>query len=162
MSRLTVAVIGQSKATPELKATAEEVGRQLARRGAVLVCGGLGGVMEAACRGARAEGGLTVGIIPGEDPSSANQYVDVVIPTGIGYARNAFVATAGRGVIAVGGSVGTLSEIAFALTRKLPVAAIDSWRLERDRMPEGALYVEAANAREAVDFVMRNIERGPE
>lgn len=160
MSRLAIAVIGQSKATPKLKAIAAAAGREIARRGAVLVCGGLGGVMEAACGGAKAEGGLTVGIIPGEDPKSANRHVDIVIPTGIGYARNVLVATAGHGVIAIGGSVGTLSEIAFALTRKLPVAAIGSWKLERERMPEGAIFLEAADAKEAADFVFRHISGG--
>ncbi len=108
---------------------AETVGRVLALGGATLVCGGRGGVMEAACRGARSAGGLTVGILPGDDASAANPFVDVVIATGLGEARNAIVARAARAVVAIGGRYGTLSEIAFALKRGLPVVGINTWEL---------------------------------
>ena len=91
---------------------AYEVGRELARRGAVVVCGGLTGVMEAVCRGAKEAGGTTVGILPGHDPAEANPYVDIPLPTGMGYARNAIVAKAGLAVIAIEGAYGTLSEMA--------------------------------------------------
>ena len=109
---------------------AERVGAELARRGAVIVCGGLGGAMEAACRGARGEGGLTVGLLPGDDRSAANPYVDVAVPTGLGEGRNALVARAADAVIAVGGGYGTLSEIAFALKAGKLVVGLGGWDLE--------------------------------
>ncbi|MEA2420374.1 MAG: hypothetical protein QOE60_2580 [Thermoleophilaceae bacterium] len=102
----------------------------MAERGAVVVCGGLGGVMEAACRGARAAGGTTVGILPGLDRTAANPFVDVALPTGLGEARNALVVRAADAVIAVGGGYGTLSEIALALKAGKPVIGIDTWDIE--------------------------------
>ena len=111
---------------------AEEVGRAIAEAGAVLVCGGLGGVMEAACRGAHAAGGLTVGILPGRDRDEANRNVDVAIPTGMGEARNALVVRAADAVVAVGGEYGTLPEIALALQAGIPVVGLDTWELGRD------------------------------
>ena len=106
------------------------MGRGLAARGAVVVCGGLGGVMEAACRGAREAGGLTVGILPGTDRAAANAFVEVAIPSGLGEARNALVVRAADGLIAVGGGYGTLSEIAFALKAGKRVVGLDSWDIE--------------------------------
>jgi uncharacterized protein (TIGR00725 family) len=103
------------------------VGRELAARGAVLVCGGLGGVMEAACRGAKDAGGRTVGILPGTDRAAANPFVDAAIPTGLGEARNALVVRAADALIAVGGGYGTLSEIALALKAGKRVVGLDSW-----------------------------------
>ncbi len=129
MSRLLIAVIGAASCTPEEAAVAETVGRVLAEGGATLVCGGRGGVMEAACRGARLAGGLTVGILPGDDPRAANPYVDIVIATGLGEARNVIVARAARAVVAIGGRYGTLSEIAFALKSGLPVIGVHTWQL---------------------------------
>jgi uncharacterized protein (TIGR00725 family) len=109
-------------------ALAEAVGRQLAERGCTLVCGGLGGGMEAACRGAKEAGGLTIGIVPGYDERDANPWVDHVICTGMGQARNAIVAASGRALIAVGGGWGTLSEIALALRLGRPVVLLGGWR----------------------------------
>lgn len=109
---------------------AELVGRELGSRGVVLVCGGLGGVMEAACRGAKEAGGLTVGILPGLDRSDANPYVDVVIATGLGEARNALVVNAADAVIAVGGGYGTLSEIGLALRAGKRVVGLGTWEVE--------------------------------
>jgi len=106
------------------------VGRQLAERGAVVVCGGLGGVMEAACRGAKEAGGLTVGILPGTDRAAANAFVDVAVPSGLGEARNALVVRAADAVVAVGGGYGTLSEIALALKAGKRVVGLDSWDIE--------------------------------
>jgi uncharacterized protein (TIGR00725 family) len=106
------------------------VGRALAERGAVVVCGGLGGVMEAACRGARAAGGLTVGILPGTDRTAANPFVEVAIQSGLGEARNALVVRAADALIAVGGGYGTLSEIALALKAGKRVVGLDSWDIE--------------------------------
>ncbi len=110
---------------------AHDVGRLLAEAGAVVVCGGLGGVMEAACRGAKEAGGLTVGILPGYDRRAANRWVDVAIATGLGEARNTLVVRASDAVIAIGGEYGTLSEIAFALKLGRPVVGLSTWSLAR-------------------------------
>lgn len=118
------------------------MGRLLAERGAVLVCGGLGGVMEAACRGAKDGGGTTVGILPGTDRGEANEFVDVAIPTGLGEARNALVVRAAHALIAVGGGYGTLSEIALALKAGKRVVGLGSWDIdgvERVDTPEAAV-----------------------
>ena len=124
-----MAVVGGGEADPEALVVAEEVGRNLAQRGAVVLCGGLGGVMEAACRGAKAEGGTTVGILPTDDRHHANEYVDVAIATGMGEARNALVVRAADVLVAVDGEFGTLSEIALALRTGTPVVGIDTWEL---------------------------------
>src|ERR1700722_2692932 len=110
-----IAVIGGSEAEDATLAIAEKIGHALASAGAVTVTGGLGGVMAAACRGARSAGGLTVGLLPGSDPAAANEWVDVIIPTGLGEARNALVVRSAAAIVAVGGEYGTLSEIALAL-----------------------------------------------
>ncbi|MFN8556582.1 MAG: TIGR00725 family protein [Dehalococcoidia bacterium] len=123
-----ISVIGGNYPTPEAMAQAELVGRELARRGCVLVCGGRGGVMEAACKGAREAGGHTVGILPGPDASDMNPWVEFPIVTGIGFARNAIVALSGEAVIAIDGSYGTLSEIAHALIFDRPVIGLGTWR----------------------------------
>ena len=123
-------MVGAGRATPEQAAGAEAVGRLLASRGAVLVCGGLGGVMEAACRGAKAEGGTTVGILPGPSRADANDYVDVAIATGLGEARNALVVRAADALVAVGGEYGTLSEIALALKAGTPVVGLGTWDID--------------------------------
>jgi uncharacterized protein (TIGR00725 family) len=116
------------------------VGRLLAARGALVVCGGLGGVMEEACRGARAGGGTTIGILPGLSRSDANPFVDVAIPTGLGEARNALVVRAADAVIAIGGGYGTLSEIALALKAGKRVVGLGTWEIE------GVLAVDDAEA----------------
>lgn len=126
-----IAVIGDSSASKREIKTAEDVGRELAKRDAILVCGGLGGVMEAACRGATSEGGITIGILPGEKRNDANQYVQIPIVTGIGYARNVAVVKSAQAVIAIGGSYGTLSEIGHALQSGIPVIGIDTWSLSK-------------------------------
>ncbi len=130
-----VAVVGPGRCGAELAQLAEEVGRALARRGATLVCGGLSGAMEAACRGAREEGGLTIGLLPGNDRASANEFVSIALPTGLGEARNALVARAGDAMIAVGGEFGTLSEIALALKLGKRVVGLDTWELSKGGNP---------------------------
>src|SRR4051812_17395433 len=137
-----IAVIGAGRASPEQVDAAEAVGRGLAEAGAVLVCGGLGGVMEAACRGSKAAGGTTVGLLPGDDRTQANEHVDVALATGLGEARNALIVRAVDALVAVGGEYGTLSEIALALKTGKPVVGIGSWDLEpvvRARTPEEAV-----------------------
>ena len=125
-----VAVIGPGEASPDESARAEEVGRLLAGRGAVVVCGGLGGVMEAVSHGAASAGGTVVGILPGRERTDANEHVTIALSTGMGEMRNALVVRAADAVIAVGGAYGTLSEIAFALRTGMPVVGIGTWDLD--------------------------------
>jgi uncharacterized protein (TIGR00725 family) len=144
-----LAVIGAGRATQQQEQDAERIGRKLAEAGAVLVCGGLGGVMEAACRGAKAGGGTTIGILPGSERSAANQYVDVAVATGIGEMRNALIVRSADALIAVGGEFGTLSEIALGLKAQKPVIAVGAWELRMDGNPMEGI-VRAASADDAV------------
>ncbi len=126
-----VAVVGGGTCSAEEEAAAERIGVLLARADAVLICGGLSGVMEAACRGARREGGITVGLLPGTDRAAANPHVAVAIATGLGELRNGLVVRAADAVIAVGGEFGTLSEIALALKLDKRVIGLGTWDLAR-------------------------------
>jgi uncharacterized protein (TIGR00725 family) len=145
-----IGVIGGSEINAPAAALAEEVGREIARQGAVLVCGGMAGVMEAACKGAVSEGGLTIGILPGDSRNSANPYVKIPIVTGIGYARNVAVARTSQAVIAIDGSYGTLTEIGYALQAGIPVIGLDTWALSIDGRVDKNIII-AKNAKEAVD-----------
>lgn len=147
---LHVAVVGSGSAERDELVLAEEVGRLLATRGAIVVCGGLGGVMEAACRGAKTVGGMTVGLLPGPDRRDANAWVDVPIPTGLGEARNALVVRAADAVIAIGGEYGTLSEIALALKTGKPVVGLETWELSRRGLPATDI-VRASTPADAVE-----------
>jgi uncharacterized protein (TIGR00725 family) len=144
-----ISVVGDGRSLPETDALAEAVGAELARRGYGVVCGGLGGVMAAACRGARSLGGHTVGLLPGYAPHDANPWVEIAIPTGLGEARNVLVVNAGLAVIAIGGAYGTLSEIALALRAGKTVVALRTWQIQR---PDGAPVplLQATSAVEAV------------
>ncbi len=150
MSHVFVAVIGGSTCSTDEARVAEAVGRGLASRGAALVCGGMGGVMEAACRGAKSAGGLTVGILPGDDPRSANPHVDVPVVTGMGHARNAIVVKTAQAVIAVDGSYGTLSEIALALQNGIAVIGLGTWDFSLHRQADRSI-IQAQDAEEAVE-----------
>lgn len=143
-----IGVVGGAAPTEAEEAAAEAVGRALAAGGAVLVCGGRGGVMEAACRGAREAGGLTVGILPGGDRGEANPYVDIAIATGLGEARNAVIARTAQALIAIGGSYGTLSEIALALAFGKPVVGLGTWEVRREGHPDAPI-VRAGTPEEA-------------
>ncbi len=147
-----ISVIGGESAPPEALEAAEAVGRELARRGATLVCGGGRGVMEAACRGARLEGGHTVGIMPGRNARETppNPHVEFAVFTGIGYARNASVALSGEAVIAIDGSYGTLSEIAYALIHGIPLVGLDTWDFNYHGH-DGERIVRARDAADAVE-----------
>ncbi len=123
-------MIGGRDVSTEIIKIAESIGQLIAERNAILICGGLGGVMEAACRGAKTVGGITVGILPVASKEEANPHVDIVIPTGMGVARNAVVIHSSDGVIAVDGSYGTLSEIAFALQCRVPLVVLKSWEID--------------------------------
>ncbi len=146
-----VAVIGSAICNEEIAALAYEVGREIARRGAMLVCGGRGGVMEAACRGAKEAGGLTVGILPGTDRREANPFVDVPIATGLGEGRNALIVRTADAVIAVSGGYGTLSEIGLALKMGRPVVGLATWELSYGGQPVQAI-VQANTPAQAVDL----------
>jgi hypothetical protein len=122
-----IAVIGGGAAASEILKLAFEVGREIASRGAVLICGGLGGVMESAAKGARESGGPTIGILPGYNRESANRFIDFPIATGVGEARNVIIIASADAVVALAGEGGTLSEIGFALWLKRPVVALSSW-----------------------------------
>ena len=119
-----ISVVGGADSNQKILELAERIGEEIAKRGVALLCGGLGGIMEAACRGAKKQDGLTIGILPTDAKEHANQYVDIAIPTGLGYARNFLVAKSGDGVIAIDGSAGTLSEIAIAWFSDKPVVAL--------------------------------------
>ncbi|GAH51987.1 unnamed protein product, partial [marine sediment metagenome] len=150
LNKRFIAVIGGGQPSPQEANLAEAVGRELAMRGAILVCGGLGGVMEAACKGAQSEGGVTIGILPGENRQAANPYVQIPIVTGIGYARNVAVVKSAQAVIAIGGSYGTLSEIGHALRSGIPVIGLNTWSLSRNGQQDNSIIL-AQNPTEAVN-----------
>ncbi len=145
-----IAVIGGSQCSSQEAKLVEAVGREIAKQGAILVCGGLGGVMEAACKGASLGGGLTIGILPGESRRAANPYVQIPIVTGIGYARNLAVIKSAQAVIAIGGSYGTLSEIAHALQSDIPVIGLKTWSLSRNGQLDESI-IPAQSPAEAVN-----------
>lgn len=149
-----ISVIGASSPTPKGIDLAESVGAELARRGYTVVCGGLGGIMEAVCRGAKMEGGATIGILPGDSSSAANSFVDFPIVTGMGHARNVIVVTTGRAVISIDGTYGTLSEIAHALAAGIPVIGINTGEIPS----RSDLQVEIIHTTTAIDAVNEAIE----
>jgi uncharacterized protein (TIGR00725 family) len=148
--RVLIGVVGSAEEDTELARISEEVGVNIARRGCVLVNGGLGGVMLASAKGSKEAGGLTIGILPGCDIKEANPYIDIPIPTGMGEMRNVLIVRASRGLIAVGGGYGTLSEIALALKAGKPVVGLKTWAVSKDIVP-------AENPRQAVDFLLKAI-----
>lgn len=137
-----IAVIGGRKADKTQKKEAEAVGRLIAERGGILVCGGMHGIMEAASKGAKQAGGLTVGILPQEHKMEANPYIDIPLATGLGIGRNVIIARTADALIAIGGEYGTLSEIAFGLQMKKPVIGLRTWDIKG--------VIPAQNAEEAV------------
>lgn len=152
-----ISIIGAGEGPVDLMERAEELGRLAAEGGHTVVCGGLGGVMDRAAKGAREAGGLTVGILPDGDRSRAGRWLTVSIPTGMGQARNALVALAGDAVIAVGGGYGTLSEIGFALKAGRPVIGLETWRLGgaggRASRPD---VIRASSPAEAIEMAERS------
>ncbi len=152
-----IAVIGGSSAEPEILKLAEEVGSEIARRGAAVVCGGMTGVMEAVCKGARREGGLTIGIIPSDRKSDANQFVQIPIVTGMGMGRNVMLVKTADAIIAVGGEFGTLSEIAHALNIGKKVVGLRTWKLEKAHSRSIPNLIEVNTPKEAVDIALQLI-----
>lgn len=154
-ARTIIAVIGAGSANRVARERAEAVGRLIAQQGAVLVCGGLGGVMEAAAQGARTAGGVTVGILPQSDRTAANASIDIAIATGFGEGRNVIIVSTADAGIAVGGEYGTLSEIALALKAGKPVIGLDTWDVRG--------VIRTAHPQEAVDTAFRQVRlKGPE
>ncbi len=152
--RVQIGVLGASSCGPDIEEAAYRVGKEIARQGAVLLCGGLGGVMEAASRGAKEAGGLTVGILPGASASDANPYVELKIVTDMGHARNVVLVRSADAVIAVSGGYGTLSEIAIARKIGVPCVGLQTWDLDPG-------VVRADGPEEAVRCAMEKIrERG--
>jgi uncharacterized protein (TIGR00725 family) len=150
MNKKIIGVIGGSAGDEKVRETAYEVGRLIAESGAMLVCGGLSGVMEAACRGAREAGGTTIGILKGQSTADANPYVDIPIATGLGHGRNLVIINTACALIAVSGRYGTLSEIAFAIQSGKPVFGLGTWDIEG--------VVKCENPKEAVDKALRACE----
>ncbi len=151
-----ISVIGGSRAEESDLEQAEAAGRAIAEREAILICGGLGGVMEAACRGAVEAGGRTVGILPGNQPDMANPYVQIPIVTGMGEGRNVLVAKSGNGVLAIDGRFGTMTEIGFALKSNRPVAALGEWKLA-DVNPSRDQFLRASSPQDAVEWLFEQV-----
>jgi uncharacterized protein (TIGR00725 family) len=147
-----IGVIGAADCSPAGAALAHEVGSLLAQRGAVLVCGGLGGVMESAARGAKEAGGSTVGILPGVEVREANPYIDIKIVTGLSHARNILVVRSSAALIAIEGGYGTLSEIAIALKLGKPVVGLNTWNVDPN-------IIQVKTAAEAVEKALKLIHR---
>ena len=145
-----IGVIGANYCNKKVAQLAYAVGQEIAKAEAVLVCGGLGGVMEAACQGANDQGGKTIGILPGIDKSEANPYVDIPIVTGLGYARNLLVVRNSQVVIAMPGEFGTLSEIAFCLKLGIPLISLSNWKIKG--------MIPAKNPEEAVKLALKQIK----
>ncbi|HEX9907471.1 MAG TPA: TIGR00725 family protein [Thermoplasmata archaeon] len=154
-----VGVIGASVAEPELYELAEQVGREIALKGAAVVCGGLTGVMEAVCKGARSQGGLTIGIIPSDKKEDANPYIQIPIVTGMGMGRNVMLVKTADVLIAVGGEYGTLSEIAHALNIGKTVVGLNTWKLEMAHKHNHEIkgLVHAKDPKDAVETALRAI-----
>ena len=150
---MQIGVIGSGYCSKEIESIAEDVGREIAKRGAILLCGGLLGVMEAAARGAKMEGGITVGILPGFKKDEANKYIDIKIPTGLSEARNIIIVRASDALISISGGYGTLSEIAFALKLRKPVIGIKTWEVSKD-------LIIAKDPKEAVNMAISLIKKG--
>ena len=155
---MIIAVIGNSSCSPKEAKLAETVGALLAQQGVTVICGGLGGVMEAVCRGAKSKGGSTIGILPGQDSSMANPWVDIAVATGLGEARNVVVVKSAQAVIAIGGSYGTLSEIAFALKSSSPVIGLNTWSLSRNKREDDSI-IRVQSAGDAVDKAISLVKR---
>jgi len=144
MKQKMIGVIGGGQCSPDIELIAEEVGSLIAKKGAVLICGGLSGVMEAACRGAKKSKGITIGILPGNRKTDANLYIDIPIVTGMADARNILIVRSSDAVIAIDGKYGTLSEISFCLVYNVPVIGLKTWDVD-------PAIIQASNANEAVN-----------
>jgi len=148
---IVISVIGGSSISSKVEDLAESVGRMIAELGCVLVCGGLAGAMEAAAKGAKKGGGTTIGILPGKDKEDANSYIDIALPTSIGYARNTIVACAADIIVALPGSFGTTSEICYGLVYGRPIIDLGNWNMD------GMIHVK--NVTEAEEKIKKIIKK---
>ena len=158
MKKLFIAVIGESRISKKNKLIAERIGELLGEAGATVFCGGTTGVMKHVCKGVKKGGGITVGILPGSKRWQANEYVDIPIPTGVGYARNKFVVKSGQAVIAIGGSYGTLNEMSFALGYKIPLIGINTWEMHKKGHVKPPIHY-AKTAESAVRMALKEAKR---
>jgi len=157
---IQIAVCGGRECDEKIYALAEEAGKCLAAAGVAVICGGLGGVMEATAKGARSAGGLTIGVVPGRDMRTANAYIDVVVASGVGFARNLGIASSCHGMLAIDGGFGSLTEIAYALDGGKPVAMINTWKLTHPHLKN--LFVrEFTDPRAAVIWLLTQIRQPP-
>lgn len=152
-----IAVIGSGQCGTDVREKAFRVGKAIAEAGAILICGGLGGVMDAAAEGAKSAGGLTVGILPDHNRIGASKFLDISIPSGIGEMRNALVVRSADALVAVCGEFGTLAEIGFALKTGKPVIGLDTWQLHRQGVKNQGI-IEAKTPEKAVELAMAGIE----
>jgi uncharacterized protein (TIGR00725 family) len=155
MTKWIIGVIGGGNSPDQICRLAEEVGTRIAEGGAILICGGLGGVMEFACKGAKGAGGTTIGVLPGTNKDDANEHVDIPIATGMSIARNAIITHTADILIAIDGEYGTLSEIGFALNLNKPVIALQTWYLETAGKVDDELFFRIDDAKEAVDLAFK-------
>lgn len=154
-----VAVVGPETATPSEVETAQRLGRLLAEQHCIVICGGLGGVMEAVCRGAQSEGGTTVGLLPGSSRAQGNAFLSVALPTGLGELRNGLVVRSADAVIVVGGSWGTLSEMALAVRTNKPTIVISGWEVRAPDKSNNPELRMATSVEDAVDMMLSMIAR---
>ena len=154
MTTVRIAVLGPNDCSPAEYALGVKVGAGIAVRGGTLLCGGLGGMMDAAAKGAKSEDGRTVGILPGDADADANPHIDIALPTGIGAFRNMLIVRAADAAIAIRGGYGTLSEIAFALRLGVPVVGLNTWSVAQNGAPDGGIHL-ATTPEEAVDTAFR-------
>ena len=152
--KITISVIGGSRITPQVSRLAQAVGKMIAQLDCVLVCGGLGGAMEAAAKGAKSAGGLTIGLLPGKNKTDANAYIDIALPTTIGYARNAMVAASADIIVALPGSFGTNSEICYGLVYGRPVIDLGGWKM-KGMVPARNV----AQAREKIKEIIKKLQQ---
>ena len=156
---MIIGVIGGNNCSTTVGKLAEEIGCGIATAGAILICGGLGGVMKYACKGAKSKGGTTIGILPGSDKDDANEYVDIPIVTNLSIARNVIIVYTADVLIAVDGGYGTLSEIAFALNLQKPVIALQTWALEYAGKVDDELFFRVDEPKSAVKLALKLISK---
>lgn len=154
---IAVSVVGNAICAPEVAKLAEEIGARLAEKKAVLICGGLKGVMEAAAKGAKSKGGTTIGILPGMSKREANAYIDIPIVTGLDQARNIIIVRSSDALIAVGGGFGTLSEIAYALKLNVPVVGLNTWEVKKQGKEIRDILL-VKTPQEAVDTALKCVQ----
>lgn len=156
--KIKIGVLGPHKTSAAERELGRQVGAAIAEADALLLCGGMGGMMAAAAEGAKSAGGETLGILPGDDPSEANDYIDIALPTGLGPFRNALLVRNCDCAIAVHGAYGTLSEIAFALRLKVPVVGLETWSVMREGVVDESIHT-AQNPAAAVEMAL-SLARG--